>query len=128
MGTRGLPARGPRGNAVVAQAPATRTDLELLARAKWSDAEGHAREFFVNIIELGPRALRIEAARPLELGSQVVLEGVFPGQRHHGRSLVPLHGIVRKVHVEPKLHYDVELTVLEKESHDRLLEYLERST
>lgn len=109
------------------QPPATRTDLELLARAKFNDAEGGARECFVNIIELGPRALRVEAARPLEIGLQVVLDVVFPGQRHHGRALVPLQGVVRKIHDEPNLHYDVELTVLEKESHERLLEYLKRS-
>lgn len=110
------------------QAPATCTDLELLARAKFNDAAGAARESFVNIIELGPRALRVEAARPLEIGLQVVLEVVFPGQRHHARSVVPLHGIVRKVHDEPNLHYDVELTVLEKESHERLVEYLKRAS
>lgn len=110
------------------QSPATRSNLELLSRARFHDAEGAARECFVNIVELGPRALRIEAARPLDLGTHLVLDVVFPGQRHHGRAPVPLHGIVRKVHDEPNLHYDVELTVLEKESHERLLEYLKRSS
>lgn len=106
------------------QPPATRTDLELLARAKFNDAEGVAREGFVNIIELGPRALRIEAQRPMPVGTQLVFDVVFPGQRHYARALVPLHGIVRKVHDGPNLHYDVELTVLEKEAHERLLLYL----
>lgn len=107
--------------------PATRTDLELLARAKFKDGDGASRECFVNVVELGPRALRLEAGRPLVLGTHLVLEVVFPGQRHYARSLVPLHGIVRKVHEEPELHYDVELTVLEKESHERLLLYLKRA-
>ena len=109
-----------------AELPRTRTDLQLLARIQFRNETGLERECFGNIIELGSRALLLEAARPLVLGSHVVLKVVFPGQRQFAKSLIPLHCVVRKAHDEPNLHYDLEMTVLEKESHVRLLLYLNR--
>ena len=49
----------------------TRTDLHLLTRVRFSDADGEDREFFASILELGPRSGRIESGRPLETGCQL---------------------------------------------------------
>ena len=100
-----------------------RTNLQLLARVQSRESDGLDRECFGNIIELGERALRLEAARPLVPGTHVVLRVVFPRQRHYGNPQVPLHCVVRKAHDEPNLHYDLDVTVLDKESHVRLLLY-----
>jgi len=93
---------------------------------KFTDAEGRSQECFGNIVELGSRALRLEAARALEVGQHVTLHVVFPGQRHHSNPVVRLHAVVRKAHDEPNLHYDVAIAVLEAEAHERLLLYLTR--
>jgi hypothetical protein len=111
---------------VDADALPIRRDLQLLTRVQFRDADGERRECFGNILELGPRTLRLEAGRPLETGSHLLLQVVFPGQRHYPRSQVRLNYIVRGPHDEPNLHYDLETTVLEKESHERLTLYLRR--
>ena len=98
----------------------TRTDLHLLSRVFFRDAEGVPRECFGNVLEVGPKGLRLEAGRTLEVGGQVRVEVVFPGQRQYARPQVPLRCVVRKAYDDPSLHYDLELTVLEKESHERL--------
>ncbi len=105
-----------------------RRDLQLLTRVHFRDALGESRECFGNILELGPRTLRLESGRPLEPGCHLLLQVVFPGQRHYPRSMVPLHYIVRGAHDESNLHYDLEATVMEKESHERLSLYLSRET
>ena len=104
----------------------TRTDLQLLSRVHFRDADGVARECFGNVVELGPRSMRLEAGRPLEPGCQVRVQVVFPGQRQYARPHVQLRYVVRKELDESSLHYDLELTVLEKESHERLCLYLQR--
>lgn len=109
-----------------ADAPPIRTDLQLLTRVQFRNADGERRECFGNILELGPRTLRLESGRPLETGWHLLLQVVFPGQRHYPRSQVRLNYIVRRPHDEPNLHYDLEATVLEKESHERLALYLRR--
>ncbi len=109
-----------------AERPPTRTDLQLLSRVRFRDAAGEERECFGNILELGPQRARLESGRPLEAGVHLVLQVVFPGQRDYARSQVPLNYIVRGAHDEANLLYDLETTVLEKESHERLKLYLNR--
>lgn len=104
----------------------TRTDLQLLTRVRFRDATGEDRECFGNLLELGPRLARLESGRTLEAGCHIVLQVVFPGQRHYPRSHVALNYIVRDSHDEANLLYDLETTVLEKESHERLALYLRR--
>jgi hypothetical protein len=104
----------------------TRTDLQLLTRVRFRDATGEDRECFGNLLELGLRVARLEAGRTLAHGSHLVLQVVFPGQRHYPRSHVALNYIVRGAHDEANLLYDLETTVLEKESHERLALYLRR--
>jgi hypothetical protein len=106
----------------------TRTDLQLLSRVHFRGAKGEERECFGNILELGPNAARLESGRPLESGSHVVIQVVFPGQRDYSRSQVALNYIVRGAHDEANLLYDLETTVLEKESHERLALYLLRES
>jgi hypothetical protein len=106
----------------------TRTDLQLLTRVRFRDAMGEERECFGNILELGPRMARLESGRPLESGSHLVVQVVFPGQRGYARSQVHLNFIVRGAHDEANLQYDLETTVLDKESHERLALYLSRET
>lgn len=106
----------------------TRTDLQLLTRVRFRDATGEERECFGNILELGPRMARLESGRPLENGCHLVVQVVFPGQRGYARSQVPLNFIVRGAHDEANLQYDLETTVLEKESHERLALYLSRES
>ena len=111
-----------------AEAVPTRTDLQLLSRVHYRDADGVARECFGNVLELGPRRMRLEAGRPLEPGLQVRVQVVFPGQREYARPHVQLRYVVRDEHDETAMHYDLELTVLEKESHERLFRYLTRAS
>ena len=108
------------------EAVPTRTDLQLLSRVQYRDADGVARECFGNVLELGPRSMRLEAGRALETGCHVRVQVVFPGQRRYPRPHVSLRYVVRKVHDEACLHYDLELGVLDKESHERLCLYLRR--
>jgi hypothetical protein len=109
-----------------ADRPPTRRDIDLLARVKYHDANGTPQELFGNIIELGTRALRLEAARELTVGQQLALNVVFPGQRKYADPVVHIRCVVRKAHDQPNLHYDVAITVLEAEAHERLLLYLNR--
>jgi hypothetical protein len=102
----------------------TKTGLQLLARVQFRGADGDSRECFGNIMQLGPRTMRLESGRPLMAGRHLLVQVVFPGQRHYPRPHVPLHYVVRAAHDEANLHYDLEVTVLDKESYDRLLEYL----
>ena len=104
----------------------TRSDLQLLSRVQYRDSDGVARECFGNVLELGPRSMRLEAGRPLEHGSHVRIQVVFPGQRQYARPQVSLRYVVRQAHDEPSLHYDLEMTVIDKESHERLCLYLQR--
>lgn len=105
-----------------------RTDLQLLTRVRFRDGKGEERECFGNILELGPRTARLESGRLLEKGAHLVLQVVFPGQRSYSRSHVPLNYVVRGTHDEANLLYDLEATVMEKESHERLSLYLRRAT
>ena len=104
----------------------TRTDLQMLSRVRFRDAAGAERECFGNILELGPATARLESGRPLEAGMHLVVQVVFPGQRDFAQSQVPLNYIVRGAHDAANLLYDLETTVLEKESHERLALYLRR--
>lgn len=103
-----------------------RRDLDLLARVKYRDADGGPRECFGNIIELGGRALRLESSRELAAGALLVLHVVFPGQRRYEKPVVQIPCAVRKAHDHPNLHYDLAITVLEPEAHERLRLYLDR--
>ena len=109
-----------------ADALPNRKDLQLLTRVQFRDADGKTRECFGNILEIGPRTVRLESGHPLETGSHLLLHVVFPGQRHYPRSQVRLNYIVRGPHDEPNLHYDLEATAMEKEAHERLALYLRR--
>lgn len=104
----------------------TRTDLRLLARVRFRGADGEDRECFGNILELGPSSMRIETGRPLKAGRHLSIQVVFPGQREFGSPQVLLHYVVRKTHDESTLEYDLEMTVLEKEAHERLSLFLQR--
>ena len=106
----------------------TRTGLQLLSRVYFRDADGVARECFGNVVEIGPHSMRIEAGRPLEPGCPVRVQVVFPGQRQYARPHVQLRYVVRKELDEDSMHYDLELTVIEKESHERLCLYLQRGS
>ena len=99
----------------------TRTDLRLLTRVQFRDAERGERECFASIIELGPRSGRIESARPLEKGDRRdPRRSVFPGQRQYANRHVQLNYVVRGPHDEPNLHYDLEATEMDGESRERL--------
>ncbi len=104
-----------------------RIDLQMLSRVQFRDADGMAHECFGNVLELGPRSMRLESGRQLERGSHVRVQVVFPGQRQYPRPQVLLRYVVRGAHDEATLHYDLEMTVLDKESHERLHLYLSRS-
>lgn len=109
-----------------AQVQPTRTDLRLLARVKPRGADGENRECFGNILELGPRSMRLEAGQPLTPGRHLSIQTVFPGQRQFGNPHVVLHYVVRKALDEASMEYDLALTVVDKEAHERLLLFLEK--
>ena len=104
----------------------TRSDLRLLARVHYRDGSGDVCECFASILELGPRGGRIESARPLERGSQLKLQVVFPGQRGYASRHVHLNYVVRGPHDEPNLHYDLDATEADDEALERLALYLQR--
>ena len=106
------------------EASPTRTELRLLTRVHFRDAEGESRECFASILELGPQTGRIESARPLETGCAVRLQVVFPGQRQYENRHVELCYVVRGPHDEPNLHYDLDATVMDGETRERLSLYL----
>ena len=105
----------------------TRTDLRLLTRVHFRDATAGQRECFASITQLGPRAARIEAARPLEKGSRVTLQVVFPGQRQYANRHVQLHYVVCDAYDEENLHYDLEAIEMDGESRERLTLFLNRN-
>jgi hypothetical protein len=105
----------------------TRTDLRLLTRVQVRDAEQGQRECFASIIELGPRRARIESARPLEKGSSVTLQVVFPGQREYANRHVQLHYRVSGTRDEMNLHYDLAAIEMDGESRERLALFLNRN-
>lgn len=104
----------------------TRTDLRLLARVRYRAADGEQRECFGNILQLGPRSMRLESGRPLDAGRHLSIQTVFPSQRQYANPHVLLHYVVRKAHDESSMEYDLEMTVLDKETHERLLLFLEK--
>ena len=106
--------------------PPTRTELRLLTRVFFCDADGAERECFASILQLGPRTGRIESARPLETGDQVRLQVVFPGQRQYANRHVNLSYVVSGPHDEPNLHYDLEATEMDGETRERLALFLNR--
>jgi hypothetical protein len=103
-----------------------RTDLHLLARVRFRNADGEEREFFASIIELGPRSGRIESGRALEKGSPIQLHVVFPRQREYANRHVQLNYVVRGPHDEPNLIYDIDATEMDRETRERLSRYLRR--
>jgi len=105
----------------------TRSDLRLLARVHYRDGAGEACECFASILELGPSRGRIESARPLEPGSPLRLQVVFPGQRGYANRHVHLNYVVRGQHDEPNLHYDLDSTEGDSEALERLALYLRRA-
>lgn len=104
----------------------TRSQIQLLARVQTRDASGQARECFANIGEIGPGRVCLESGKALEVGSHVMVQVVFPGQRGYAQPQVPLNCIVRRASDEAMLSYELEITVLDKESHERLSKYLRR--
>jgi len=106
----------------------TCTDLRLLTRVRFRDANGLERQCFASIIELAPRTARIEAARPLDKGCRVTLSVVFPGQRQYANRHVQLQYIVSGAHDELNLHYDLEAIELDGESRERLVQFLSRNS
>ena len=108
------------------EADPIRTDLNLLARARCRGTGGEEREFFANIVELGPRTGRIESGRPLEKGSPIRLNVVFPRQREYARRDVQLHYVVGGPHDEPNLIYDIHAAEMDDETRERLSRYLRR--
>jgi hypothetical protein len=123
----GRPApRAPVEPRVEQEADPIRTDLHLLARARCRGTGGEAREFFANIVELGPRSGRIESGRPLEKGSPIHLRVVFPRQREYTRRDVQLNYVVRGPHDEPNLIYDLDAAEMDDETRERLARYLRR--
>jgi len=106
--------------------PPIRTDLRLLTRVHFRDAEGENRECFASIIELGPRTGRIESARPLEKGCRLRLQVVFPGQREYPNRHVQLHYVVRGAHDEENLLYDLDAAEMDRETRERLSLFLNR--
>jgi len=105
----------------------TRTDLRLLTRVHFRDAEQGRRECFASIIELGPRSARIESARALEKGCRVTLQLVFPGQRQYASRHVLLNYVVCGAHDVANLHYDLEAIEMGGESRERLALFLNRN-
>ena len=105
----------------------TRSDLRLLARVHYRDRAGDDCECFASILELAPREARIESARPLESGSRLRLQVVFPGQRGYASRHVHLNYVVRGPHDEPHLHYDLDSTEVDAEALERLALYLRRA-
>ena len=105
----------------------TRSDLRLLARVHYRDVSGDDCECFASILELGPSRGRIESARPLEPGSTLRLQVVFPGQREYATRHVHLNYVVRGQHDEPNLHYDLDSTESDDEALERLALYLRRT-
>ena len=104
----------------------TRTNLRLLTRVHFRDAQGADRECFANIIELGLHTGRIEAARPLDKGCRVTLQVVFPGQRQYENRHVKLHYLVCGAYDDENLQYDLEAIEMESESRERLALFLNR--
>jgi len=98
-----------------------RRNINLLATIQES---GVTRKSFGNIIELGSRALIIEANREFEPGTSLTVNVVFPGQPRGDDPFSHLHCSVRKVQDDPKLHYDLTIVDMEANSRERLDIYL----
>jgi hypothetical protein len=107
--------------------PPTRTNLRMLTRVRFREADGKDRECFASIIELGWRSARIESARALDKGCRVTLVVVFPGQRQYANRHVLLNYLVSGTHDEMNLHYDLEAIEMDAESRERLAHYLNRN-
>src|SRR2546428_9148385 len=114
MGLRGsVPRYPPTSPPVEPEADPTRTDLHLLTRVRFRDADGEEREFFASIIALGPCSGRIHSGRSLETGCHVQLQVVFPRQRQYASRQVQLNYVVRGPHDEPNLLYDLDATEMD---------------
>ena len=125
-GRGGLPETLVQSSRVEQEADPIRTDLHLLARVRFRNADGEEREFFASIIELGPRTGRIESGRVLEKGCPIQLHVVFPRQREFANRHVQLNYVVRGPHDEPNLIYDIDATEMDRETRERLSRYLRR--
>ena len=112
---------------MVTETPPTRTDLRLLTRVQFRDANTGQRECFASITLLGPRSARIESARELEKGCRVTLHVVFPGQRQYASRHAQLQYIVCGAHDEDNLHYDLEAIDMDGEARERIALFLNRS-
>ena len=107
--------------------PPVRTELRLLTRVQFRDAEGQDRECLASIVELGPRGGRIESARPLEKGCHLELRVVFPGQREYASRHVKLNYVVRRAYDEENLRYDLDALEMDEEARERLAIFLCRA-
>jgi hypothetical protein len=103
----------------------TRRNIDLLATIEESGASPKkAPKGFGNIIELGSRALILETNREFAPGVPVTVNVVFPGQPRGDDPFAHLHCKVRKVHDDPKLHYDLTIVDMDARTRERLDIYL----
>jgi hypothetical protein len=109
-------------------APEPRRNLALLASIRSAGPEGPAgTACFGNIIELGCEALLLESDREQQLGAELALKVVFPGQRRRENPVVTLHCVIRRVRDAARLLYDATIEHLDGESRRAIAEYLSRS-
>jgi hypothetical protein len=107
--------------------PPVRRNIQLLATVQESDGERTGvRRHFGNIIELGSRALILEANRELQVGAAVTVNMVFPGQPRDDDPLAHLHCTVRKAHDGEMLQYDLTIIDMDARTRGRLQRYLHR--
>ena len=105
-----------------------RRNIELLATIQETgDGQGAARRIFGNIIELGGRALILEASSEIRVGASVDVRVVFPGQPRGDDPFAHLLCSVRKVRNDPEMHYDLSIIDMDEQTHDRLELYLNRA-
>jgi len=105
------------------QRPPVRRNIDLLSTIQEPLGDA-APKSFGNIIELGMRGLILETSRPLLVGSAVTVNVVFPGQQRGDDPFAHLHCKVRKVHDDPKLHYDLAIVDMDSRTRERLEIYL----
>jgi hypothetical protein len=102
-----------------------RRNIDLLATIQESgEAGSRTPKSFGNIIELGSRALILETNREFQTGAQLTVNVVFPGQPRGDDPFAHLHCSVRKVHDDPKLHYDLTIVDMDARTRERLDIYL----
>jgi hypothetical protein len=102
-----------------------RRNIDLLATVQVPEISAKmAPKGFGNIIELGSRALILETNRELAPGVRVMVNVVFPGQPRGDDPFAHLQCRVRKVHDDPKLHYDLTIVGMDALTRERLDVYL----